>query len=184
MWPDEFRSVVSTINYAGKASEKAFKMKLENTENINGFTPTNTPGVQSEQTTGQVKLYRVPVVAQVQLTLEGGVEVYAVNDDEAFEKVQYKIDNEALDDDLDMEDVDSGNTMSYSNVKSCCGVNIEIDDSNIEVVEENVDPADVLEEDVEQLRAQISWNTDALARQKAFLQSLVNEDDNDQAVAA
>lgn len=46
------------------------------------------------------------------------------------------------------------------------------------------DPADVLKAEVEELQASISWNTAALAKHKSFLESLLNEGDDKQAVAA
>jgi hypothetical protein len=180
----QFGSVVSTPNHAGRnQQEKEFTVNLENIETINGTMPTDTASVQSKQSTTEVKLYEVSVGAEIQMNLVGSVKVYAVDADEAFEKVQAHIDNETLDDDLEMEDVDSGNTMSYGDLRYHA-INIDIDEGSIEVVEDNVDLADVLEVEVEQLEVSISWNTDALAKHKAFLESLLNDDDSKLVVAA
>jgi hypothetical protein len=61
-------------------------------------------------------------------------------------------------------------------------VDLQIDD--VELVEDNVDPADVLEAEVEELQASVSWNTDALAKHKTFLEALLNESHDEQDIAA
>ena len=123
------------------------------------------------QSTNKVKLYEVALVADAQVSLTGAVNVYAVDDDEAIAKVKAQIDAETLDDDLEMNDSDSNMTLTYDYVKHCSNVEFQID--HVEVVEDDVDPADVLEAEVEQLQANISWNTEALAKHKAFLESLL-----------
>jgi hypothetical protein len=157
-------------------------VNLNNTANINGIMPTDTVAVEPKQSTNEVKLFEVSVTAEVQLSLTGRVNVYATDADEAIEKVQGQIDTEALDDDLDMEDFESGYTMPYSDVKNVYEVAFQVD--GVEVVEDDVDPADVLEVEIENLLASISWNPFALAKHKAFLESLLNEGDDEQAVAA
>jgi hypothetical protein len=152
--------------------------------NVNGTMPTSPVGVEStEQPTDnpQVKLFGVSVVADVQMSVRGTVNVYAVDDDEAIDKVQAQIEDEALDDDLEMEDNWSGVTLRYGHLKE---FSADFQIGGVELVEDDVDPADVLESEVEELQASISWNPDALAKHKAFLKSLLNEGDDEQAVAA
>jgi hypothetical protein len=143
-------------------------------------TPTTAP--QSKLSTNEVKRYEVTVTAEIQLSLTGCANVYAADADEAVEKVQAQIDAQALDDDLEMQDFDSGYTMPYSAVKEVYDAAFQIDSAT--VVEDEVDPFYVLEADVKQLEAHILWNTDALAKHKSFLESLLNEGDDKQAVAA
>ena len=88
-----------------------------------------------------------------------------------------------LDTEIEMEDVYSGLAMSYADLTGYCDVT-EIDESGVEVIDEDVDPTDVLEEEIARRQANISWNTDALEKHKAFLESLLNEDDDEQAVAS
>jgi hypothetical protein len=139
-------------------------------------------GLESKQLTNEVNLYEVSVVADIQVSLTGCLNVYAANADEAAEKVQSKIEDETLDDDLEMEDPDSGCTTLYGNVKWCYGVDFQV--ASVEVIEPNADPFDVLDAEVQELESQVSWNTDSLAKHKAFLESLLNEGDDTQAVAA
>jgi hypothetical protein len=127
----------------------------------------------------EVKLYEVSISAELQMNLTGTVNVYAVNVDEAIEKVQDLIDTEALDDDLTMEDY-SGCTLPYGDVKYIDCVEFQI--GNVELVEYPVDPADVLKGEVEELQRSISWDADALAKHKAFLESLLNEVDEPKAI--
>jgi len=137
-----------------------------------------TVAVESEQQplktkNAEVKVYTVPISGDIQATLTGHVQVYAASEAEAIAKVQAQIDAETLDDDLEMEDFDSGYTMSYNDMTQCLGTFVEIDEGGVEVDDlEEVDPADVLRDDITQLEALISWDTEKLTRQKEFLESL------------
>lgn len=159
-------------------------MNLEVIANATGSTPAATVAVepQDQSPTNDVMLFEVTVVSNVQLTLSGCVNVYANDPDEALEKVQRKIDDEALDDDLDMEDDWSGATLPYGHLKGCS--NIDFQAESVEIIETELDPAEVLEAEVEELAACVNWNADALAKHKAFLESLLSEDDDEQAVSA
>jgi hypothetical protein len=157
-------------------------MSKSQPEAENGSAPTT--GAESEdQPTNKpdIKLYEVSVVANVQLCLTGCGRVYATDAEKATEKVQTKIDDKALDDDLEMEDSDSGATLPYGTVRYLDDADFETDE--VEMVDDNVDAVDVLEAEVEELRVSISWDTDALARHKAFLEALLNEDDDEEEVA-
>jgi hypothetical protein len=120
--------------------------------------------------TNDVKLFAVDVAADLHVTMSGSVEVYATNADEAVQKIQGQIDDEVLPDDLEMEDWSSGIKIIYGDLKNCDEFYIQTD--HVEVVEEDVDPVDVLMAEVEELEAGISWNMEALAKHKAFLTSL------------
>lgn len=135
--------------------------------------PTNNP---------EMKLYEVSIIADVQMSLTGCVNVYAIDAGEASEKVQAKIDTETLDNDLEFEDSDSSNRMPYGDVKHIYDAGFQIDGG--EVVEYPVDPVSVLETEVKELQASIIWKSEALAKHKAFLESLLTEDDDEEAVAA
>jgi hypothetical protein len=151
--------------------------------NVNGSSPKAAESTQQPINSPQVKLYEVSVVANVQMTLIGCVSVYATDEDEAVERVQFQIDDDTLDDDLEMEDYDSGFTVRYGHLKYCSDIDFQTE--GVEVVEHAVDPFDVLQHEVEYLESQVSWNTEALAKHKAFLESLLNDEgDDEQAVAA
>jgi hypothetical protein len=144
--------------------------------NVNGTAPTVTPeSTDQPASDSAMKLYQVSVAADVQLCLTGCLNVYAVDAEEAWEKVQAKIDDESVDDDLQMEDDWSGVTSQYGYLKCCSGFDIQI--GGVEMVDDNVDPADVLETEVKELQSSIMWNTDALAKQKVFLETLLDDDD-------
>jgi hypothetical protein len=151
------------------------------TDYVNGSVPTAADSTEL-QSTKQVKLYEVAITADVQLTLSGCVGVYATDPDEAVEKVQVQIDDEALGDDIELEDDWSGVTVRYGHLKYCSDIDFQIE--SVEVVESNVDPVDVLNAEVKDLEAQVTWNTTSLAKRKAFLESLLNAGDDQQAVAA
>ena len=136
---------------------------------------------QDQSSTNDVKLFEVTVVAEVRLSLSASVMAYATDADEAAEKVQGRIDDGVLDDDLEMEDW-NGVTLPYGDLKYCDDIYLHTE--NVEVVEDKVDPADVLEAEVKELQASISWTTDAVAKHKAFLESMLNECDEEQRVAA
>jgi hypothetical protein len=145
-------------------------------------TPVAAQSTEQPANSPEVKSYEVSFVAEFQMSLTGYATVYAADPDEAVDKVQAQIDSETLDDDLEMEDCESGYTMPYSAVKNVYDVAFQIDSAKL--VEDDVDPFDVLKADVKQLEAHILWNTDALAKHKSFLESLLNERDDEQAVAA
>ena len=182
------------------------------------------------------KLYKVWITADVEekryRTLSGNVSVYATDEDKAVNKVEAKINDGTLDD-LEMSnayDDDDWDIVHYDYVKEnllrqtfkvklsldqdgAIGVEIEDLDASIcwntealakhkaflesllhegddkqavrrgSVVKDDVDPADVLEAEVEKLQASISWNTAALAKYHAFLESLLHEGGDKQAVA-
>jgi hypothetical protein len=120
-----------------------------------------------------VKLYGVTITADVQISLAGCVQRYATSDVEAAAKVQKQIDAETLDDGLEFEDAYSGNIMQYHELKGYHDLDVQIDESEIDVVESEVDPLDVLAVEVQELRNTVSWNGENLAKQKVFLQSLL-----------
>lgn len=131
----------------------------------------------------QAEKYIVPITATIEMTLNGEVSVYAVTIEEAVAKVQVQIDTEALDGDIEMEDCSSGFRMSCRELKLFFSESIEIGDDNIYVdTLDEVTPDDTLRDDVKHLEAVISWDTDSLARRKAFLESLLAEDNDEQTV--
>jgi hypothetical protein len=177
---------LSTLKHAGKDQQERILMNLSTIANANESTPTATMvavNSQDQRSTNDVKLFEVTVVAEVRLSLSGSVNVYASDPAKAVEKVCTQIDAKMLDDDLEMEDVETGYTMPYRQVKQIFDVNFQID--GVDRGEEDVDPADVLHADVKHLEAVISWDTKALAKRKAFLESLLEVNADDQmAVAA
>ncbi len=179
--PDERIGRINSVNNAGTSKERRIQLNLKTTANTNESMPA-TAAVESigESLINDVKLYEVRVAADLQLSLRAYVNIYATDADEAEEKVQAKIDDEMLGD-LEMEDPDSGVTIPYSHVRHCSG---DFYTDSAEVVEHNVDPADLLEAEVEQLQARITWNTDTMAKHKAFLELMLNNGDEEQAVAA
>ena len=102
--------------------------------------------------------------------VDGYAKAYAADADEAVEKVQAQINAGTLDDDLQMEDFDSGNTMPYGDVKHIYNVDLQTD--GVEVLEDDVDPCDVLEAEIGQLQKSVCWNSDVMATHKAFLETL------------
>lgn len=140
--------------------------------NDNDSMPTEVVAVESHQQP-EVKMYTVPIAADIQASLTGYVQVYASGFEEAASKVQAQLDAETVDGDIEMEDVDSGYGISYHEMTQCFGTIPEIIESDIEVDEdEEVDPADVLDAEVKQLRATISWDFDTQAKLKTFLETL------------
>ncbi len=134
-----------------------------------------TVAVEStKQPTSEVKLFEVAIVADVQTAFKGYVQVYAVDEDEAEEKVQVRIDDQSLDDDLELEDEDTGLTVRYDDVRY--GWNYSFSTDGVTVIEEAPDPVDLLKTEIEELEAQVSWDCESLAKQKAFLESLVQDD--------
>lgn len=80
-------------------------------ENVNGSLPTAAESIDQPE----VCLYQVSVSGEAHLM--GVVEVYATDEAEAAANVQAKIDDGSLDDDLEMEDYESGNLIPYRDVK-------------------------------------------------------------------
>ena len=120
-----------------------------------------------------VKRYFVPISVNFDATMTGIVQVYAVDIEEAFSKVQSQIDNDTVDDKIQMEEAYSGVTMSYADITSVAGNPGEIVESDIEEDDlDEVTPDDVLRADVDQLESTISWDTGKLAKRKAFLEGL------------
>lgn len=78
------------------------------------------------------------------------------------------IDQETLGDELEFED-GNGVCMSYGDMKCCCAF---LDTEMVELLDDDVDEADVLLAEIEELEEQISWNDVALEKRKAFLESL------------
>jgi len=118
--------------------------------------------------------YFVPVYADVRMTMTGEVEVYAPSEPQAVAKVQDQIDADILSDDLEMEDAWSGSMLRYELVKHIDGVNIEVDTAGVHVDDlDEVTAEDVLRADVDELELLISWDADSLAKQKAFLETLI-----------
>jgi hypothetical protein len=141
---------------------------------LRGFSDYHASQSGEKQIKG-TRLYRVPVVADdVSLSFTGYVNVYAINDNQASDKVQAHIYAGTLDDDLQMEDADYGNTVPYINLNGD-GHRIRIDDAGIEVVEDDVERSDLLETEIKELLKRISWSTDSLTKHKAFLESLLKE---------
>jgi hypothetical protein len=121
----------------------------------------------------EIRPYTVPIVGEIEASLIGHVQVYATSETEAIAKVQAQIAAETLDEDIEMEDVNSGYTMPYGKMHEWCSEAVEIDESGIE--ENTLDEADlgdVLREDVRQLQALVSWDAEALTKHKAFLEKL------------
>ncbi len=152
------------------------------TETDSGSVPTAAAESKDQP---EVKIFGVSVAAHVQVCLTGTVNVYAADVDEAIEKLQAQIDDRTLDDDLEMENLDSGYyIMPYGNLKHSYDVYIQTD--GVEVVEVDVDPFEVLAtavEGAEDLQAQFASLTERFAKSKAFLKSLLNQGDDEQAVA-
>jgi hypothetical protein len=147
-------------------------MNLATTAKATESTPAEMVAVepQDQPSNTDVKLFAVDVAADLHVTMSGSVNVYAMNADEAAQKVQGQIDDEILPDDLEMEDGISGIKLTYGDLKNCDDFYIQTD--YVEVLEEDVDLADVLLAEVEEIEAGISWNIEALAKHKAFLTSL------------
>ncbi len=99
------------------------------------------------------------------VSLSACVTVYAADEDKAARKVQAKIDAGSLDDDLEMENYESGLSIPYSDVKAFFDYgfnNLHI--QNVDASIEDVDPVDMLKAEVEELQSSISRNTDAMSK--------------------
>jgi hypothetical protein len=151
--------------------------------NVNGSSPTAAESTE-QPTNLSVKLYKVWVSAHVQdkrhRNFSGEVSVYATDEDKAVKKVEAQIKDGTLDD-LEMKDDDDDWTIvSYSDVEE----NLLDQTFTVELsldLDEFV-PDEAIEVEIEDLVASICWNTEALAKHKAFLESLLNEGDYKQAV--
>lgn len=147
--------------------------------NETGSIPTDAAGVESTQeatsavSTNRIRRHIVPITANIDVSFTGKVTVYASGFDEAASKVQTHIDAGTLDSEINMEDWYSGYNMSYSELDHFFGIIPDIVADDIEVDEdEDVDPADVLEAEVEELQSAISWDIEKQSRLKVFLESL------------
>ena len=150
---------------------------LEIANNNGSSMPTEVVAVESKpviaNSANAVKLYTVPITADIQAYFTGYVQVYASSSDEAASKVQAQIDDKTVDDEIEMHDFDSAFSLSYKELTDYFGSIPEISENDIEVEEdEEVDPADVLKAEVTQLQASINWDFDKNAKLKAFLETL------------
>jgi len=162
-------------------------------DHVNGSVPTaaaesidepmTTSEMEDDYDEPEMGLYDVSLSCR--LSLSACVTVYAADEDEAERKVQNKINAQSLDDDLEVENYESGHRIRFRDVKAFFeyGSN-EFRIQNVEGSIEDFDPVGMLEAQVEELQASISWNTDTLAKHKAFLESLLNDDGEEQAVTA
>jgi hypothetical protein len=127
------------------------------------------PAVDSKQ---QIKMYSVPIALDIEASLTGYVTVYASSMKEAASKVRNQIEAGTLDGETQMEDVDSGYTISYDELYGFFGSAPDIIERDIQVEDEEVDPDDVLEAEVKQLQAEIVWDSQKQVRLKKFLETL------------
>jgi hypothetical protein len=144
-----------------------------------GTMPTNSVAVESKPETSTtassmsgIRLYTVPITADIQATLTGSVEIYATSVDEAASKLQTRMDAGTLDYHTPMEDDCCCFMMSYGDVTRIHGIACEIVDGDIEVDEDECHPADVLDAEVELLQTTIRWDFETQAKLKAFLEAL------------
>ncbi|HEY3443588.1 MAG TPA: hypothetical protein VGK29_22715 [Paludibaculum sp.] len=119
-----------------------------------------------------INRYFVPVDADVKMKLTGEVEVYAHSEAEAIAKVQDQIDTDILNDDLEMKDPLTGGVLEYGLVKHIDGVNLEVNAVGVEINFDEVTLEQVLCADIHELESLIPWDAEALAKHKAFLESL------------
>ncbi|MEQ1906804.1 MAG: hypothetical protein ABL888_21660 [Pirellulaceae bacterium] len=151
--------------------------------------PTTAVAVESKEqpiNNLSAKLYKVWITADVEekryRTLSGEVSVCATDEDKAVKKVEAQLKDGTLDD-LEMKDDDDDWTIvAYSDVeenllRQTFTVKLSLD-------QDEVDPDEATEVEIEELLASIDWNTEAMTKHKAFLESLLNEGDDKQAVAA
>jgi hypothetical protein len=147
----------------------------------NGTSPT-VAEESDEQTTSDVKLYRVPVTAHLYMTMTVYVDVYALNDATAFDKVQNQIDTL---DQLEIEDCESGRMIPDNPYTAVNNLDFDIEiDSEIDVIEDDVYAAEVLRADDDHFKTQICWSAEVLTKHRAFLESLKKESHDKQVVAA
>jgi hypothetical protein len=148
--------------------------------NDNGTILTNPVAVEPNQqlstslesSTDGVRLYSVPLNAEVQASLMGSVNVYATSVEEASSKAQAQMDAGTVDPDIEMEDAATGFITSYRDVIDYFGCVCEIMESDIEVLEDRCDPSDILDAEVELLQTTIHWDFEMQTKLKAFLQTI------------
>ena len=148
--------------------------------NVIGSLPT---AAESTEQPTNLKLYKVRITADVEekkdRTFSGKVSAYATDEDKAVKKVEAKLKDGTLD---VPEMIDSDNdwdTVSYSDVREDVldqRFDVELSDQN------EFDPDEALASVIEDFEGSISWNTEALAKHKAFLESLPKEGGDKQAV--
>src|SRR5262249_19543778 len=78
--------------------------------------PMTTSEMEDDDDEPEMGLYDVSLSCR--LSLSACVTVYAADEDEAARKVQAKIDAESLDDDLEMENYESGRSIPFRDVKA------------------------------------------------------------------
>lgn len=134
--------------------------------------PTDAVAVEPKADSTIIKRYIVPITANIASYFTGVVPVYASSHEEAASKVQAQMDTGKLDGYIEMEDAESGFTLSYAELTDYFGGVCEIEYSDIQVENEDVDPADVFAADIELLQTTIIWDVEMQAKHKAFLKSL------------
>lgn len=100
--------------------------------NVNGLVPAAAGESKQRPSADEVKKYLVPITVDKQMMLTGHVKVHTTCAAETVAAVQVQTDNEALDDDIEMEDADFGYTMSHPDTE-LFGSLPEIVKSEIEV---------------------------------------------------
>lgn len=151
-------------------------MITKSNSNEREFISTDPVAVDANQKlmtplAAEMKLYRVPIRTDIAASLTGDVDVYALSEVEAADKVQAHIDNGSLDEDIEMQDDEYGLTVSLSNL--WFSDPLRVDENRIEMIDDDIAPEVVLHDDVKQLEARISWDVDMLAKHKVFLKSLM-----------
>jgi len=122
-------------------------------------------------TSQAIKKFRVRLAAEAQIKPVAEIEVYALNDTEAQQKIQDRIDGESLPEDLEFEDEETGISASLDSLLQCENFEVEID--NVRMEDEDVSPEEILEAQVEELYRKIKWDENSLAKHRVFLQGLV-----------
>jgi hypothetical protein len=146
-------------------------------ENANGSLPTAAESID-QPTNLSAKLYKVWITADVEekryRTLSGNVSVYATNEDKAVKKVEAQIKDGTLDD-LEMRDAydDDWDIVTYYEVQE--KLLHQTFDVELSLDQDDFDPDQAIEVEIEDLVASICWNTEALAKHKAFLESLLTK---------
>jgi hypothetical protein len=186
----QFASVNGSVPTAAAESKdqpfttKETEMSNSQFANVNGSVPTTGPeSIDQPINNPSVKLYKVWITADVEetknRTFSGEVSVYATDEDKAVKKVEAKLKDGTLDV-YEMTDCDNDwDTVSYSDVQENVldqRLDVELSD------QDEFDPDEALTSVIEDFEESISWNTEALAKHKAFLESLLNEGGDKQAV--
>jgi hypothetical protein len=113
------------------------------------------------------------------------VSVYATDEDKAVKKVKAKLKDGKFDDNLEMMDDEDDNVMHmmhYYDVTNDFDLLDQIFAVELSLDQDELDPDEALTSVIEDFEKSISWNTEALAKHKAFLESLLNEGGDKQAV--